>query len=64
MGGYVPDGHAAARARVGHIAEETQVVSAAGDHLEHGRCGARRRRILYGRKNERYLRKRVNVKPF
>lgn len=59
VGGHVSDGYAFARAGVRYISEKTEIVSAPGDHLEHGRRGAGRRRFFHRREDERYLRQRV-----
>jgi len=52
VGRHVSDGHAPSRPGVRHIAKETKIIPIASDHLEHGRCSVRRRRIFHGRKNE------------
>ena len=60
MGGHVPDGHAVAGTAGGSGAAQAELVRAARHHLEHGRGGARGRRLLLGGQDERYLRQGVS----
>lgn len=65
LGGHVPDGHALARIIIyRYFTQEAQELRAESHYMEHRRCCAGMRCFLHRRKNERYLRKGVNLLLF